>query len=126
MNTEKVFKAVFWTLLVSMSLMRFWFGIRVWRTGERILADRAAHQREGLWAHVVEYVFFLLLAAVVLDFWFQGGNLQRFAFPRAALVALGRLWFGDNQRGTICVDPHDPGTILVPLLAASPWPPVDC
>ena len=81
MNAEEVFKAVFWTLLVSMFLLRFWFGIRVWRTGERILADSAAHHREGLWAHVVGYVFFLLLAAVVLDFWFQGGNLPRFAFP---------------------------------------------
>ena len=81
MKIENVFDAMFWTLLVSMFLMRFWFGFRVWRTGERILADHAAHQREGLWAHVVEYVFLLLLATVVLDFWFQVGIFRRFAFP---------------------------------------------
>jgi protein-S-isoprenylcysteine O-methyltransferase Ste14 len=81
MNTEEVFKAIFWTLFALMLLMRFWFAFCVWRTGERILADRAAHKREGLWAHVVEYLFLLLLAAVILDFWFQGGNLRRFAFP---------------------------------------------
>jgi protein-S-isoprenylcysteine O-methyltransferase Ste14 len=81
MNTEEIFKAVFWTLLVSMFLLRFWFGFRVWQAGERLSAERGANQREGLWAHVVGYVFFLLLAAVVLDFWFQGGNLQRFAYP---------------------------------------------
>lgn len=80
MNIEDVFDAIFWTLLVSMLLMRFWFGFRVWRTGEGIRADRGAHEREGLWAHVTAYVFFLLLAAVVLDFCLQGGNLRMFAF----------------------------------------------
>jgi protein-S-isoprenylcysteine O-methyltransferase Ste14 len=84
MNTEDVFSAIFWTLLVLMFLMRFWFGFRVWQTGERIRAERGALQREGFWAHVTEYVFFLLLAAVVLDFGFQGGNLRKFAFPAPA------------------------------------------
>jgi protein-S-isoprenylcysteine O-methyltransferase Ste14 len=81
MNTEEGFKAIFWALLVLMLLMRSWFAFRVWRTGERLRADRAAHQREGLWAHVVAYMFFLLLAGVVLVFCFQGGNLRKFSFP---------------------------------------------
>ena len=81
MNTEETLGVIFWTLLVSMFLTRFWFGFRVWRTGERIRAERGALQREGLWAHVVEGVFFLLLAAVVVDLCFQGGNLQECAFP---------------------------------------------
>jgi protein-S-isoprenylcysteine O-methyltransferase Ste14 len=94
MNTEDVFRAIFWTLLVLMFLMRFWFGFRVWRTGERIRAERGALRREGLWAHVVEYLFFLLLAALVPLLWFQGGSLQNFAFPapswlRWAGVGLG-------------------------------------
>lgn len=99
MNSEEVFNSVFWALLISMFLMRFWFGIRVWRTGERILAEPGAHQREGLWAHVVDYVFLLLLAAVVLDFAFRGGHLQRFTFPapgwlRWAGVGLGIISVG--------------------------------
>jgi protein-S-isoprenylcysteine O-methyltransferase Ste14 len=81
MNTEEVLNAIFWTLLVVMFLMRFWFAFRVWRTGERLRADRAAQQREGLWAHVTGYLFFLLLAALVLHLSFQGGSLRRFAFP---------------------------------------------
>jgi protein-S-isoprenylcysteine O-methyltransferase Ste14 len=81
MNIEDVFRAVFWMLLVSMFLMRFWFGLGVWRTGERIRAERGALQREGLWALVVEYLFFLLLAALVPLLWFQGGTLRNFAFP---------------------------------------------
>ena len=82
MNTEEVFNAIFWTLLVLMLLMRFWFAFRVWRTGERLGADRAARQREGLWPLVIEGLFFLLLAALVLHVCFQGGSLvRRFAFP---------------------------------------------
>jgi protein-S-isoprenylcysteine O-methyltransferase Ste14 len=81
MNTEEVFKAIFWTLLVLMFLMRFWFGFHVWRMGERLLPDRAALQREGLWAHVIACLFFLLLAALILHLWFQGGSLRKFAFP---------------------------------------------
>jgi protein-S-isoprenylcysteine O-methyltransferase Ste14 len=81
MNTDEVLRAVFWALLGLMFFLRFWFAFRVWLTGERIMADRAARQREGVWAHIVEYVFYLLLAGVFSDFWLQGGNLPNFAFP---------------------------------------------
>ena len=81
MNTDDMFSIVFWTLVASMFLMRGWFGFRVWRTGERLLPDRAAMQREGVWAHVIECVFFLLLAALIVQLCFRGGSLQRFAFP---------------------------------------------
>src|SRR5215203_5036075 len=59
---------------------RAWFSFRVWRTGERIYGDRAARQREGFWAPVVEHLFHLLLAAVVLCFCFRGSSLRVFAF----------------------------------------------
>lgn len=95
MDTERTFTAIFWTLLGSMFLVRFWFGFRVWRTGERIRGDRAARQREGSEARVVEYVFLLLLAALAVYVFFQGGGgLRRVAFPappwlRWAGVGLG-------------------------------------
>ena len=81
MNTQDMFNIVFWTLLASMFLTRGWFGFRVWRTGERILPDRAAVQREGLWPHVIEVVFFLLLAALIVQLLFRGGSLGGFSFP---------------------------------------------
>src|SRR4051812_36325514 len=79
MDTE--FNPMFWTLLALMLSTRSWFAFRVWRTGERISADRAARRREGLWAHVVAYLAVLLLAGVVADVCFQGGGLQWFSFP---------------------------------------------
>jgi len=80
MNTGKTFNAIFWALFASMFLMRFWFGFRVWRTGERLLPDRAARQREGFWARNLDRLFSLLLAVVVL-FWFHGKSLRSLAFP---------------------------------------------
>jgi protein-S-isoprenylcysteine O-methyltransferase Ste14 len=94
MNTEDVFRAIFWTLLASMFLMRLWFGFRVWRTGERIRAQRGALEREGLWAHVVEYLFFLLLAALVPLLWFQGGSLENFAVPAPVWLRWAGLGLG--------------------------------
>src|SRR5438876_59314 len=94
MDTETPLNVAFWTLLALMLSMRTLFQFRVWRTGERLGADRAAHQREGVWAHVVAYVFFLLLVAVMVHRVFLRGSLQRFAFPapgwlRWAGVGLG-------------------------------------
>src|SRR4051812_12567347 len=80
MATDIAFNAIFWTLLAVMLSTRTWFQFRVWRTGERLGADRAALQREGLGARVVAWVFHLLLAAVVL-LWFQGNSLANLAFP---------------------------------------------
>ena len=99
MNIKETFNAIFWALFVLMFLMRFWFGFRVWRTGERLTAERGARQREGLWTHVVGYVFHLLLGAFVLYLWLQGGSLRRFAFPapdwlRWAGVGLGMTSVG--------------------------------
>ena len=82
MDSEKAFNAVFWTLLAVGLSMRSWFAFRVSRTGERIMPDRAARQREGFWPRAVEGLFELLLLALVLYVCFQGGGLVRkFAFP---------------------------------------------
>ena len=93
MDTEKIFNAVFWALFVLMFLMRFWFGFRVWRMGERIGADRAAREREGFWALNLDRLFTLLVAAVGL-LWLQGNSLRSLAFAapdwlRWAGVGLG-------------------------------------
>lgn len=83
MDSEKALDAICWTLLALMFLMRTWFALRVWRTGERIRADHAARRREGLWAHVVAYLFLLLLVALAVHLLFRGGSLRSFAFPAA-------------------------------------------
>jgi protein-S-isoprenylcysteine O-methyltransferase Ste14 len=82
MNTDDAFTVIFWTLLAVMLSMRSWFAFRVSRTGEPILPDRAAREREGWLPRAIERLFELLLVALVLDVCFQGGGLVRkFAFP---------------------------------------------
>ena len=95
MDTEKAFSAVFWTILVLGLSMRSWFAFRVSRTGEPILPDRAARQREGFWPRAIERLFELLLAALVLSVCFQGGRLVRqFAFPAPAWLRWAGVGFG--------------------------------
>src|SRR3954447_12090718 len=94
MTTEDMFSIFFWTLLASMLLTRGWFSFRVWRTGERVLPDRAAKQREGFWSLAIGGLFELLFVAVIVQFVFRGGRLRAFAFPaptwlRWSGVALG-------------------------------------
>ncbi len=81
MDAEKAFKAVFWALLVSMCLVRVWFVFRVWQMGERLRGDRAARQRDGWLSKAIAWLFYLLLALVVLKLCLPGGNIRRFAFP---------------------------------------------
>ena len=102
MNTEAAFNVIFWTLLILMFLMRFWFAFRVWRTGERLLPDRAAREREGFWALNLDRLFSLLFVVVVL-LWFQGNSLRSLAFPAPDWIALGQAsGLGSSERGTIC------------------------
>lgn len=99
MNTDKVFKATFWTLLVLMFVMRFWFALRVWRTGERIRPERGARQREGLWAHVFGGLFFLLLVALAVHLGFRHGSLREFTFPAPPWLRWAGLVLGMTSVG---------------------------
>jgi len=99
MNSDDMFNVLFWTLLASMLLTRGWFGFRVWRTGERVLPDRAAKQREGFWPRAVEGLFSLLLVALILDSCLLGGRLRPFAFPAPRWVRWAGLALGVTSVG---------------------------
>src|SRR4051794_34032425 len=99
MNTEDTFDILFWTLLASMFLTRGWFGLHVWQTGERVLPDRAARQREGFWARAVGGLFGVLLVALIVDFCFRGGRLRAFALPAPRWVRWTGLALGVTSVG---------------------------
>jgi protein-S-isoprenylcysteine O-methyltransferase Ste14 len=96
MDAEQALRARFWTLLVVVLAMRTWFAFRVWRAGERILADRAALAREGPGARVTLWVFYSLTIALGAYVFLQRGgqgSLRDFGFPGAA-AALWVRWAG--------------------------------
>ena len=67
MDTETLFRVLFWILFGGVMVMRVYFSIQVRRAGERLLPDRAAVEREGRVAFAVRFVaFFVLLALLVL------------------------------------------------------------
>jgi len=98
MNTEKTFNAIFWALFVLMFLLRFWFGFRVWRAGERLLPDRAALQREGFWTVTLDRLFSLLVAGVVV-LWFLGDGLRKLSFPAPDWLRWAGLGLGITSLG---------------------------
>src|SRR5690348_5013837 len=81
MNTEEIFDIILWTLLASGLTMRSGFAFRVWRTGERLLPDRAAKEREGWPARSIEGLFTLLAVALIVNFCFPGDRLRALRFP---------------------------------------------
>jgi protein-S-isoprenylcysteine O-methyltransferase Ste14 len=94
MDSERALDVMFWTLLAAGVSMRSWFAFRVWRSGERIAADRAARAREGLWPHVIAYAAVLLLIAVALQFCFHRESLRRFAYPAPIWLRWAGVCFG--------------------------------
>jgi protein-S-isoprenylcysteine O-methyltransferase Ste14 len=100
MNTDDAFTVIFWALLALGLSMRSWFAFRVSRSGERILPDRAAREREGFWARAVEGLFSLLFIALVLQVCFLRGSLVRkFAFPAPLWLRWTGLGLGITSVG---------------------------
>ena len=67
METETLFRTLFWILLGGVLMMRVYFSLQVRRAGERLLPDRAAIEREGRVAFAARFLlFFVLLAFLVL------------------------------------------------------------
>jgi protein-S-isoprenylcysteine O-methyltransferase Ste14 len=67
MDTETLFRTLFWILLGGVMAMRMYFSRQVRRYGERLMPDRAAIAREGRVAFGIRFVaFFALMAFLVL------------------------------------------------------------
>ena len=67
MAQETALRWAFWLLMALVLVMRAYFAYRVKRSGERVMPDRAAVEREGRGAFAVRFVgFFALLGFLVL------------------------------------------------------------
>ena len=67
MTGELTYQTLFWILLGLVVFMRVYFTIQVRRTGERVMPDQAAIQREGKAMFATRVVaFFLLITLLVL------------------------------------------------------------
>jgi protein-S-isoprenylcysteine O-methyltransferase Ste14 len=66
MNTESIFRTVFWVLFGGLMVMQVYFASRVRQAGERVKADRQAIEREGWWYAVVRAIGSLSLIAFLV------------------------------------------------------------
>ncbi len=61
MNAESVVRAAFWMLLAGVLVMRVYFALKVRRSGERVMPDHEAVEREGRGMFAIRFVLFLIL-----------------------------------------------------------------
>ncbi len=70
MDVETTFRIAFFCLLAALLLVRGYFGLRVRASGERMVPDQGAIEREGRWLFAVRLAsFFGLLAVLGLYAW---------------------------------------------------------
>ena len=95
MNTETVYRIAFLGLLAALLAMRVYFMIKVCRSGERLMPDGQAAQREGGLGFVIlrGILFFALLAFLAMYFsgaaWIVALSLPLPAWLRWIGFALG-------------------------------------
>ncbi len=87
MDVETTFRIAFWALLAMPLLVRGYFGLRVRASGERMMPDERAIEREGRGLFAVRLASFFGLLAV----------LGLYAWEPAWLAALGRQFSAQLQ-----------------------------
>jgi protein-S-isoprenylcysteine O-methyltransferase Ste14 len=105
MNTETLFRTLFWILLGGVLAMRMYFSLQVRQAGERLMPDRAAVEREGRVAFAVRFIAFFVLLAVLALYaldapWLAGLLIPLPPWLRWAGFALGLLslaWWAWTQ-----------------------------
>lgn len=97
MISESVYRTAFLVLLVALLVMRFYFMVKVRRSGGRIMPDEGAVQREGGRGVLIFRMLMFLTLIVFLGMYLAGVIwLEEFSFPlpgwlRWAGFALGAI-----------------------------------
>lgn len=82
--SETLFRWAFWLLMAAVLLMRGYFSYQVKRSGERLLPDRAAVEREGRGTFVARVVLFFALVALLVAYAFHPAWMSRLEFALPA------------------------------------------
>jgi protein-S-isoprenylcysteine O-methyltransferase Ste14 len=81
MDSEILFRILFWILILGVLLMRIVFTLRVRLAGERVMPDRAAVKREGMAAFLVRVVGGFLVFGLLIAFAVQPPWLTALSIP---------------------------------------------
>lgn len=81
MNNGSIFRDAFWVLLGGMLIIRTFFALRVHRSGERIMPDKAAIIREGVPLFILRFLLFFLLIALIIAFGYNPPFIRVLVFP---------------------------------------------
>ena len=118
METETLFRTLFWILLGGVLMMRVHFSLQVRFAVKRWSPDRAVIQREGRVALAACFLlFFVLLAFLVL--YAVGCAVAAPPHPAATVAPLDWLRVGIGQPDLVDLDTSGAGHAMVGAVAAS-------
>jgi protein-S-isoprenylcysteine O-methyltransferase Ste14 len=90
-ESESIFRAIFFVLLVAVIAIRIYYGWRIGRTGESGWSVKAeAVEREGRWSILLRIVLALFSVAAIILYAVNPGWLGTFAIP----LPPWSQWFG--------------------------------
>jgi protein-S-isoprenylcysteine O-methyltransferase Ste14 len=81
MNSDILFRILFWILIGLMLGMRVFFTLKVRRSGSRVMPDRAAIQREGIAAFLIRFVAFFALIGLLVAYAVYPAWISALTFP---------------------------------------------
>jgi protein-S-isoprenylcysteine O-methyltransferase Ste14 len=82
MTSETIFRLAFFVLLMALLAMRVYFMVKVRRSGERLMPDEQAAQREGgLGAIILRGGLFFALLAFLVMYLLSIAWIETFSFP---------------------------------------------
>jgi protein-S-isoprenylcysteine O-methyltransferase Ste14 len=86
MDNENLFRIAFWVLMAGILIMRVFFTVKVRRSGERVLPDHAAIQREGWGAFLFRFVAFFLLIGWLVAYTVDPAWVKALSIPIPTVV----------------------------------------
>ncbi len=86
MNSEPLFRILFWILILGVLLMRIVFTLKVRLAGERVLPDRAAVKREGIAAFLVRVIGGFLVVGLLAAYAIQPAWLAVLSIPIPGII----------------------------------------
>ena len=91
MESETIFRAIFFVLLIAVIVIRMYYGWRIGRTGESGWSVKAeAVEREGRWSILLRFVLALFSLAAIILYAINPAWLGTFAIPLPPWCR----WFG--------------------------------
>jgi protein-S-isoprenylcysteine O-methyltransferase Ste14 len=94
MNSESVFRMLFWVLLAGLFIVRVYFNFQARKAGQELMPDNNAIEREGRFLFAVRFASFFLMAAILVIYAVDPAWLTKLSIPIPAWLRWTGFFIG--------------------------------